>query len=168
MVMSWYTSVKAPFGTMYAVAERDRIVQICPAKPLCVLAMERNTLSLLTRTAEELRAYFEGRAVSLSVPFPTDLPPFAHAVYSRVTQIPYGETLSVAQLCREIGYPHALHAVRMLCRSNPLWIAVPCHRVEFSPRSLDRAHPLSYEETLRQMEKRYKDTLTKPPKEGKL
>ena len=168
MAISWYTAVKAPFGTMYVVAQHEAIVQIRPDRPLCVLAAERNAMPLLTRTADELRAYFEGNAAALSVPLPPNLPPFANDVYSRIAQIPYGDTLSVSQLCRDVGYPHALHAVHMLCRSNPLWVVIPCHRVQFEEDEKDRIHPLKAETVLRQMEKRYTDTLTNPHKEGKL
>jgi methylated-DNA-[protein]-cysteine S-methyltransferase len=43
--------------------------------------------------------------------------------------IPYGETLSYAQVAAEAGSPRAWRAAGTALATNPLPILVPCHRV---------------------------------------
>jgi O-6-methylguanine DNA methyltransferase len=44
-------------------------------------------------------------------------------------RIPFGETVSYAELARRIGKPRAVRAVAQACGKNPLPIVIPCHRV---------------------------------------
>jgi len=44
-------------------------------------------------------------------------------------RIPRGETRSYSQVARALGDDKAVRAVARACASNPVAIAVPCHRV---------------------------------------
>ncbi|MCK5350594.1 MAG: methylated-DNA--[protein]-cysteine S-methyltransferase, partial [Desulfobacula sp.] len=46
-----------------------------------------------------------------------------------LVKIPYGETISYAELAKRIGNPNASRAVGMANGKNPISIIVPCHRV---------------------------------------
>jgi methylated-DNA-[protein]-cysteine S-methyltransferase len=46
-----------------------------------------------------------------------------------LSQIPFGETRSYAEIARTIGSPRASRAVGAANGKNPLSIVVPCHRV---------------------------------------
>jgi methylated-DNA-[protein]-cysteine S-methyltransferase len=50
-------------------------------------------------------------------------------VWSALTEIPYGQTVSYSELARRIGRPAATRAVGAANGKNPLPIVVPCHRV---------------------------------------
>ena len=50
-------------------------------------------------------------------------------VIKELTQIPYGETCSYAELAKRIGHPRAHRAVGSANGRNPLPIIYPCHRV---------------------------------------
>jgi AraC family transcriptional regulator of adaptative response/methylated-DNA-[protein]-cysteine methyltransferase len=54
---------------------------------------------------------------------------FQARVWQALRQIPRGETRSYADLARAVGQPKAVRAVARTCASNPVAIAVPCHRV---------------------------------------
>ena len=54
---------------------------------------------------------------------------FQARVWQALRQIPRGETRSYADLARAVGQPKAVRAVARACASNPVAIAVPCHRV---------------------------------------
>ena len=43
--------------------------------------------------------------------------------------IPYGKTISYAELASRIGQPKAYRAVANACGQNRLPIIIPCHRV---------------------------------------
>ena len=44
-------------------------------------------------------------------------------------KIRYGSTVSYAQQAKTIGSPKAVRAVARSCATNPVSLAVPCHRV---------------------------------------
>jgi AraC family transcriptional regulator of adaptative response/methylated-DNA-[protein]-cysteine methyltransferase len=68
-------------------------------------------------------------------PAATDLPldlratSFQARVWEALKQIPRGTTRSYADLARALGQPSAVRAVARACASNPVAIAIPCHRV---------------------------------------
>jgi AraC family transcriptional regulator of adaptative response/methylated-DNA-[protein]-cysteine methyltransferase len=61
---------------------------------------------------------------------------FQQKVWQALRGIPPGLTISYAELARRIGQPTAARAVARACATNPLAVAVPCHRVVGSGGSL--------------------------------
>jgi methylated-DNA-[protein]-cysteine S-methyltransferase len=78
---------------------------------------------------EQLDAYFEGGLRAFELPLRMDGTPFQHLVWAGLRAIPYGETVSYAELARRIGRPGASRAVGSANGRNPISIVVPCHRV---------------------------------------
>ena len=83
----------------------------------------------LRRLEVELAAYFDGGAEGFTVSLVLPGTEFQRAVWSRLLEIPRGETLSYAALAREVGRPGAQRAVGRANGSNRVAILVPCHRV---------------------------------------
>ena len=54
---------------------------------------------------------------------------FQARVWQALREIPRGETRTYAEVAQTIGQPTAVRAVARACASNPIAIAVPCHRV---------------------------------------
>ncbi|MDT9579917.1 methylated-DNA--[protein]-cysteine S-methyltransferase [Stenotrophomonas sp. SI-NJAU-1] len=54
---------------------------------------------------------------------------FQQRVWQALQRIPHGQTASYADIAARIGAPRASRAVARACASNPLAVAVPCHRV---------------------------------------
>ncbi len=54
---------------------------------------------------------------------------FQARVWQALRRIPRGETRSYAEIARALGQPKAVRAVARACASNPVAIAIPCHRV---------------------------------------
>lgn len=54
---------------------------------------------------------------------------FQLRVWKALQQIERGETRSYAQVAQTIGQPTAARAVARACATNPVALAVPCHRV---------------------------------------
>jgi methylated-DNA-[protein]-cysteine S-methyltransferase len=77
-----------------------------------------------------LGAYFEGELHALgTIPWRAAGSPFQLAVWTALTTIPVGETLSYSELALRLGNPRAVRAVGLANGSNPISIVVPCHRV---------------------------------------
>jgi AraC family transcriptional regulator of adaptative response/methylated-DNA-[protein]-cysteine methyltransferase len=55
-------------------------------------------------------------------------------------QIPRGETRSYREIAHELGKPTAARAVGTAIGSNPVAVAVPCHRAIHSDGSLAGYH----------------------------
>jgi methylated-DNA-[protein]-cysteine S-methyltransferase len=59
-------------------------------------------------------------------------------VLHRLTEVPYGVTVTYAQLAELAGRPTAVRAAGTACATNPVPIVVPCHRVVRSDGSPGR------------------------------
>lgn len=61
---------------------------------------------------------------------------FQQQVWQALARIRPGETVTYAELARQIGRPSAVRAVAQACGANPIAVAIPCHRVVGSDGSL--------------------------------
>lgn len=77
----------------------------------------------------QIDAYLHGRSDRFDLPL--DLAPtaFQQRVWEALQRIPYGETRSYTQIAETLGAPRAVRAVASACASNPVALAIPCHRV---------------------------------------
>jgi methylated-DNA-[protein]-cysteine S-methyltransferase len=84
----------------------------------------------------QLEAYFSGKLREFELPLAMEGTDFQLCVWNALRTIPYGETISYAQLATRIGNPKAVRAVGLANGCNPIPIIVPCHRVIGSDGSL--------------------------------
>jgi methylated-DNA-[protein]-cysteine S-methyltransferase len=84
----------------------------------------------------QLRGYFEGGLTDFDLPLAPQGTEFQIRVWQELRGIPFGETISYAELAHRIGNPNASRAVGMANSRNPISIIVPCHRVIGSDNSL--------------------------------
>ncbi len=82
---------------------------------------------VLRRALSELAAYFEGEAVSFSVPVRPGSTGLTARVLAALRTIPRGETRTYGDLARDLGAPP--QAVGQACGANPVPVLIPCHRV---------------------------------------
>ena len=57
-------------------------------------------------------------------------------VLEELQKIPYGSTTTYKELAEKTGNPKAVRAVGSAMRTNPIILAIPCHRVLKSDGSL--------------------------------
>jgi AraC family transcriptional regulator of adaptative response/methylated-DNA-[protein]-cysteine methyltransferase len=64
-------------------------------------------------------------------PLPLDIrsTAFQRLVWEQLQAIPYGATKSYSEIAKGIGHPRASRAVARACATNPVAVAIPCHRV---------------------------------------
>ena len=93
--------------------------------------------SAFAEVAAQLEAYFDGDLKEFTVPLAPSGTPFQLAVWTELTKIPYGSTVSYGDIARALGKrPVASRAVGLANGSNPISVIVPCHRVIGSDGSL--------------------------------
>jgi AraC family transcriptional regulator of adaptative response/methylated-DNA-[protein]-cysteine methyltransferase len=90
----------------------------------------------MEKQIEAILSAMTDHPAAADIPLDVRATAFQARVWQALRQIPRGETRSYAQLAEAIGQPSAVRAVARACASNPVAIAVPCHRVIGSDGSL--------------------------------
>jgi len=83
----------------------------------------------LQRYTKPLLASLRGESVTIEIPLDVRATAFQMKVWEKLREIPAGETRSYSEVAQGIGDPKAVRAVARACASNPVALAVPCHRV---------------------------------------
>ncbi|MGB8885600.1 MAG: bifunctional DNA-binding transcriptional regulator/O6-methylguanine-DNA methyltransferase Ada [Candidatus Korobacteraceae bacterium] len=83
----------------------------------------------MRKYVEPLLAAIRGENTTIDLPLDVRATAFQMKVWATLRKIPSGETRSYSDVAREIGAPKAVRAVARACASNPVALAVPCHRV---------------------------------------
>ncbi|HVC12073.1 MAG TPA: methylated-DNA--[protein]-cysteine S-methyltransferase [Burkholderiales bacterium] len=90
----------------------------------------------LRQARRELAEYFGGRRTRFEVPLAAEGTPFQRAVWKAIAGVPFGETISYAELARRAGRPGSARAAGAATGRNPIGVIVPCHRIVGSDGSL--------------------------------
>ncbi|HXQ51849.1 MAG TPA: bifunctional DNA-binding transcriptional regulator/O6-methylguanine-DNA methyltransferase Ada [Stellaceae bacterium] len=71
----------------------------------------------------------EAPRLGLDLPLDVRGTAFQERVWQALRQVPPGTTTTYTELAQRIGAPTAVRAVAHACASNPIAVAIPCHRV---------------------------------------
>ncbi len=127
-----YTHIESPLGPLLLVADEAglRSIEFVTGNRRVRINPEwREDIEQLREPIRQLRAYFGGELETFDLPLEPQGSPFQLAVWRRLCQIPYGETISYGELARRLGNPKASRAVGLANGTNPIPIVIPCHRV---------------------------------------
>ena len=83
----------------------------------------------MRKYVDPLLSAIRGENTTVDLPLDIRATAFQMKVWEALRQIPAGETRSYSEVAREIGEPRAVRAVARACATNPVALAVPCHRV---------------------------------------
>ena len=83
----------------------------------------------LSGWSDALANHLQGAPGFLDLPLDIRATAFQRLVWEHLRSIPRGQTESYAAVARGIGQPTATRAVARACASNPVALAIPCHRV---------------------------------------
>jgi AraC family transcriptional regulator of adaptative response/methylated-DNA-[protein]-cysteine methyltransferase len=134
-------AIETPFGPMIAGATDDGVCLLEFTDRRMLEAQLKRLSSLLkqpmvpgehphlTQLRDELARYFAGTLTTFTVPLVYRGTPFEERVWRELTRIPYGETISYAQLAERVGAPNGQRAVGRSNGMNRIAIVIPCHRV---------------------------------------
>jgi AraC family transcriptional regulator of adaptative response/methylated-DNA-[protein]-cysteine methyltransferase len=81
------------------------------------------------RWVDALARHLQGEQPNLDLPLDIRATAFQMRVWRYLQSIPYGSVESYAEVAAGIGRPTAARAVARACATNPVAIAIPCHRV---------------------------------------
>ena len=81
------------------------------------------------RLVAKVVGFVEAPRLGLGLPLDVRGTAFQQRVWHALREIPAGSTASYQEIARRIGAPGSVRAVAHACASNPLAVAIPCHRV---------------------------------------
>jgi len=85
--------------------------------------------SCLSNCRDQLTEYFEGRRQVFDLPLDPDGTEFQQKVWHLLRQIPFGVTISYAEMANKLGDSKVIRAAASANGKNPIAIIIPCHRV---------------------------------------
>lgn len=125
--------IPTPFGLATAAASANGLRSLAlspgagplPGPPPAGSPQERTILS----TVAQLEEYFARGRQRFELPLDPQGTSFQMRVWRELQGIPYGQTISYAELAKRLGDPKCIRAAGRANGSNPIWIIIPCHRV---------------------------------------
>ena len=85
--------------------------------------------SAFERIVAVVVGFIENPELGLHLPLDIRGTAFQQRVWQALRKIPAGTTASYTEIARRIGRPKSARAVARACGTNPLAVAIPCHRV---------------------------------------
>ena len=128
-----YQYIDSPVDPLLLAADEHglRLIEFhTPRHPMARIADWREgDNAVLQATRMQLEEYFAGTRTRFELPLAPHGTAFQKEVWHALADIPYGQTISYAQLALCVGKPTAMRAVGAANGRNPLPIVLPCHRV---------------------------------------
>jgi AraC family transcriptional regulator of adaptative response/methylated-DNA-[protein]-cysteine methyltransferase len=134
-----YTTLDSPVGRMLMAATDHGVCAISFGDSDGVLleglrrefpdATLRRGDVVLRRWVRALLDRLHGERPLPQLPLDVQATAFQRRVWEHLRSIPYGTTRSYGDVARAIGSASGARAVARACASNPVAVAIPCHRV---------------------------------------
>lgn len=125
---AWTSEYRSPVGVLCLRSDGTSLTGIgFPERPFP--GARDDALAVFRTATEQLDAYFAGELRTFALTIALTGTDFQRAVWAALQTIPFGTTISYAELARRIGRPSAIRAVGAANGQNPIAIVVPCHRV---------------------------------------
>ena len=134
-----YTCADSPLGRMLIAATDRGICAIQFARTDGELmeglkrefpfATRKSDTGGLQSWAGALLKHMRGKNLDSSLPLDIRATAFQRRVWTYLQSIPFGATQSYSEVAKGIGRPTAARAVARACATNPVAVAIPCHRV---------------------------------------
>jgi methylated-DNA-[protein]-cysteine S-methyltransferase len=132
--MTRFARIASPLGPLVAVAEGDALAALDFTDAKYARSPEPSWIEdpawpVLRACAAQLAEYFAGERGRFDLPLDPRGTPFRKRVWAEIAKVPYGETMTYAELARRAGAPGSARAAGAATGRNPLAIVVPCHRI---------------------------------------
>ena len=124
--------VESPIGDLVVSGNDEFVTELLldvPGRTVTVSRDRRNRRGPVLDAARQLDEYFARRRTTFDLPLAVSGTEFQEQVWLTLADIPYGETISYAELARWVGRPQAFRAVGQANGANPIPVILPCHRV---------------------------------------
>jgi methylated-DNA-[protein]-cysteine S-methyltransferase len=121
-----YTSA---LGVLEVVGAETGICAVRFIEEVPAASPETEPWPVVQAAIRELDEYFRSARQTFTVPLRPQGTAFQQQVWQQLRQIPFGVTVSYAEVANVLGKPTAIRAVGLANGKNPICILIPCHRV---------------------------------------
>jgi methylated-DNA-[protein]-cysteine S-methyltransferase len=137
----FYKEIPSPVGELKLVASDAALIAVLwendrPNRVKLGELILKPNHPVLRKTEKQLAEYFAGKRKTFDLAVEFVGTAFQKKVWKALAAIPFGKTLTYAEIARKIGRPTASRAVGAAVGRNPSSIVTPCHRVVGSDGSL--------------------------------
>jgi methylated-DNA-[protein]-cysteine S-methyltransferase len=123
-------TLDSPIGRLVLEATDTALTHIwLPGSAAPQAAAASRPGGVMAAALRQLREYFSGRRRVFDLPLELSGTSFQCEVWETLADVPYGITVSYAELAEMVGRPRAFRAVGQANGANPIPIILPCHRV---------------------------------------
>ena len=130
--LNYWHEIDSPIGALLLVGTEHALARVhfqAGPQPLQPAKDWRSAAAPFEKARAQLMEYFCGARRSFDLPLAPQGTPFQLLVWRELAKIPYGETVSYAEIAHRLGLEKGARAVGLANGANPLPIIVPCHRV---------------------------------------
>jgi len=136
-----FAITKSPIGSMLVAATERGVCSIAFGdsaaeledalrKNFCNATITRSPANgALAEAIANILSQLSEHPAALTLPLDLRATAFQQRVWQALMQIPRGETRSYADIARALKAPRSVRAVARAIATNPIAIAIPCHRV---------------------------------------
>jgi AraC family transcriptional regulator, regulatory protein of adaptative response / methylated-DNA-[protein]-cysteine methyltransferase len=142
------SQLDTPLGPMIAIGDdqglyllqfidgKDFVNEVKKLKTRTSSRLQVGMTDPIRTVMSEIDEYFKGDRSTFQTPLCLHGTEFQKNVWNHLLQIPVGNTVSYADIAKQINQPTAYRAVANANGANPICIIVPCHRVILSSGEL--------------------------------
>jgi AraC family transcriptional regulator, regulatory protein of adaptative response / methylated-DNA-[protein]-cysteine methyltransferase len=134
-----YTCTSSPLGRMLVAATDKGIcsIQFADSDDELTEGLKREfPFALRKHDDQSMRSWtnavldqISGHKLNRALPLDIQATAFQRRVWTHLQSLPFGATQSYGEVAKAIGRPTAARAVARACATNPVAVAIPCHRV---------------------------------------
>jgi AraC family transcriptional regulator of adaptative response/methylated-DNA-[protein]-cysteine methyltransferase len=113
----------------FAATDAEALTDLHKRFPKAQLSQDKNPAGWLTQGVAFVVSQTTEHPLAATFPLDVRATAFQQRVWKALQEIPRGETRSYSDVARGLGRPAAARAVAAAIGSNPIALAIPCHRV---------------------------------------
>ena len=122
-------TTESRLGTIYLTSDDSCLLEVSFQKGKISLSESSAVPELLHLAVNQLEEYFTGERTEFTIPLKPVGTEFQKQVWKELEKIPFGHTITYADLARRIGSVTYTRAVGLANGANPIAILIPCHRI---------------------------------------
>lgn len=123
--MKYTYVISSPIGKLEIVVGLNKLITLNFADDETELSAPIDCFG--AKIIDQLTAYFADPHYLFDIDYDLQGTPFQNDVWQSLKKIPVGKTLTYGQLAKKIGT--GPRAIGQACRTNPIPIIIPCHRI---------------------------------------
>ncbi len=115
----------SPLGTIEIKANDTHILSVLFAEKISI----ENPNELTRQCITQLEEFFDKKRKTFDLPFHLEGTEFQQKIWTALTTIPFGRTISYKELALKTGKSGSVRAVGAANGQNQFLVVIPCHRV---------------------------------------